>query len=320
MSLIRVVLVFLTCLIPLASCAADVNAQLIEAAKKGHTATVKALLAEGADVDTKTKDGSTALIWAAMHGHTDTVEALLKHGADVNHPNLNEGATSLMLASARRHTATVKVLFDHGANILGLYAQTSFANLITVADRGEEPCPILWNTPMGQFWGRTTDAGVLAFLTFEQLVLEVYQRREAVVLPGDTVLDVGAHLGVFSRLALNRGAVRIVAFEPEPVNAICYQRTFEREMKNGKVVLLEAAASDNAGVLHLAVNAENTAAHKIVDFEERTDPIEVPATTIDAAVQELDLQQVNFVKMDIEGYERVALLGARNGNLYLSPT
>ena len=44
MSPIRMVFVFPAFLIPLASYAADVNAGLIEAVKKGDTATVEALL------------------------------------------------------------------------------------------------------------------------------------------------------------------------------------------------------------------------------------------------------------------------------------
>ena len=71
MSSIRLVSVLLAFLIPLASYAADVNAELIKAAKKGDTAAVEALLEQGADVNAN--GGWTALIWAARQGHTDIV-------------------------------------------------------------------------------------------------------------------------------------------------------------------------------------------------------------------------------------------------------
>ena len=38
--------------------------------------------------------------------------------------------------------------------------------------------------------------------------------------------------------------------------------------------------------------------------------MEVPATTVDVTVQELGLERVDFVKMDIEGSEGLALRGA----------
>jgi hypothetical protein len=45
---------------------------------------VGVLLDKGADVDAKDEMGRTALIEAARQGHTDTVRALLEKGADVN--------------------------------------------------------------------------------------------------------------------------------------------------------------------------------------------------------------------------------------------
>jgi ankyrin repeat protein len=51
------------------------------AAQGGHAEIVKALLANGAEVNAKTTDGSTALIIAVAHGHTEIVDFLKQHGA-----------------------------------------------------------------------------------------------------------------------------------------------------------------------------------------------------------------------------------------------
>ena len=60
---------------------------LINAAKNGNIAGVKALLAKGADVNAKANNGGTALIAASEHGHLEVVKALLAKGADVNAEN-----------------------------------------------------------------------------------------------------------------------------------------------------------------------------------------------------------------------------------------
>src|SRR3970282_768542 len=99
---------------------------------------------------------------------------------------------------------------------------------------GQQPCPVLWGTPMGAFWGRPNDAPLLGGLVLEQLFWSIYQREPVAVREGDVVFDVVSHLGTFSRFALDRGARRVVAFEPEPVNVACYQRTFHQEIAAGR--------------------------------------------------------------------------------------
>ncbi len=63
----------------LAACTSEPS--LIRAAKEGDTETVKTLLAAGADVHAKDRDGETALMQAAWHGHTAIVQILKEAGA-----------------------------------------------------------------------------------------------------------------------------------------------------------------------------------------------------------------------------------------------
>lgn len=192
---------------------------------------------------------------------------------------------------------------------------------VRVKAMGPEPCPVLWETPIGDFWGRTDDGGVLQLLIREQYGerfgpgpayhAHVYQLDPVVIHSGDVVLDAGAHLGTFSKAALDKGAGKVVAFEPEPTNATCYKRTFAKEIAQGKVILVEAALWDASGALKLIGGDDASEIGSVVFYRQEPSGVQVKATTIDETVRQLRLERVDFVKMDIEGAERHALSGGR---------
>ena len=172
----------------------------------------------------------------------------------------------------------------------------------------QEPCEALWNTPVGQLWGRMGDEPALEFLIIEELILRIYEHGPVTVRNRDIVLDAGSHLGVFTALALRRGAARVVAFEPEPVNIECFKKSFADEILQQKVVLVEAAVWESSGTLNFET------AHNPTSLAGGVDPagaLLVRAVTIDQTVAALTLDSVDFIKMDIEGAERHALTGAR---------
>lgn len=70
------------------------------------------LLANGADVNHKTKGGGTALVYASEHGRFECVRALLQHGADVCAVN-DKGASSLSLAAEKGFADIVHVLLQY---------------------------------------------------------------------------------------------------------------------------------------------------------------------------------------------------------------
>ena len=95
--------------------------QLQEAARKGDAATVKKLLDEGVDVNTKFRYGATAIFYASDHGHVEVVKVLLDKGADLTVKDTFYGFTPLMLATGPaqkkrpEHTEIAKLLIAKGA-------------------------------------------------------------------------------------------------------------------------------------------------------------------------------------------------------------
>lgn len=188
---------------------------------------------------------------------------------------------------------------------------------IQVKQQGEEPCPALWETPMGDFWGRESDLYPLGIVVEEQFIRKVYERGPVAIRQGDVVFDVGSHLGVFTRFALEHGAGLVVAFEPEQTNIACYKRTFEQEIADGRVILVEAALWEAPGTLDFTTG-QHSGAGSVHPAEGNAAHL-VPATTIDETMARLKLDRLDFIKMDIEGSERHALRGGRQSIARFSP-
>jgi len=129
--------------------AAALQKSLQHAADKGDTKRIKALIAEGAPLNTRTENNWTPLMLATIKGHTETVQTLIEKGAEINAQNNkgwtalmfavsmsdvetmrllltkradanvtdNEGKTALMQAASENNLDSVRVLLDHKANV-----------------------------------------------------------------------------------------------------------------------------------------------------------------------------------------------------------
>ena len=83
----------------------------------GRINEMKRLLAEGVDVDTKSKFGITPIYQAAFFGKTEVVQLLLLNGANVNIKDTRKGWTPLHCAIAEGHSKIIELLVDNGADL-----------------------------------------------------------------------------------------------------------------------------------------------------------------------------------------------------------
>jgi FkbM family methyltransferase len=128
---------------------------------------------------------------------------------------------------------------------------------------------------------------------------------------GDTIIDVGAGVGeeclTFSRLAGPSG--RVLAFEAHPDTLRWLGRMIQL---NGldNVTALNLAVADEPGELRISSHDPTSLGNTVVNQAEEEDGIRVRADTLDNILDEQGVEVVDFLKMNIEGAETLALEGA----------
>src|SRR3954468_19682433 len=90
-------------------------AAFVDAAMNGNRDAVKALLKEGADVNTTQADGMTALHWAAQKGDVELAKVLLYASANLKATTRIGGYTPLLIANKNGDAAMIEALTQAGA-------------------------------------------------------------------------------------------------------------------------------------------------------------------------------------------------------------
>ena len=96
--------------------AAPADSPVADAAMRADAATVRTLVAQGADVQTAQADGMTALHWAAMRSDLEMAETLIYAGANLDAATRLGQHTPLHVASKSGHETVVKALLTAGSD------------------------------------------------------------------------------------------------------------------------------------------------------------------------------------------------------------
>lgn len=126
---------------------------------------------------------------------------------------------------------------------------------------------------------------------------------------GWIVIDIGANIGyytlLFSKLVGEKG--KVYAFEPDPENFIILRRNIsENKLKN--VFLIKKAVANTDRKIKLFLDEENKGDHKIYNSFDSRQSININSVKLDSLLGK-STKKVNFIKMDIQGAEYLALLG-----------
>jgi FkbM family methyltransferase len=128
---------------------------------------------------------------------------------------------------------------------------------------------------------------------------------------GDIVIDVGAGRGedalAFSQAVGQEG--RVIAIEAHPFSFELLKK-FCSLNKLSNVVPVHAAAADKAGVVYIQDSADGEWRRDSVVRDVTGSSHQVPSRSLDELCREFGISNVSFLKMNIEGAERLALPGA----------
>ena len=138
------------------------------------------------------------------------------------------------------------------------------------------------------------------------------------VKPGDIVVDVGAHIGRYT-LAAARHASKVVAIEPEPSNFRMLQANI-RLNRFSNVTALHLALSKYRGKHRLYLANMGDPGHSSLEADlsgmpdkaKIRDTIEVECETLDHLVALLNLETIDWLKIDVEGHEVSVLESGRS--------
>jgi FkbM family methyltransferase len=131
------------------------------------------------------------------------------------------------------------------------------------------------------------------------------------VHPGAYCMDIGANIGFYTlKLAQFAGASgRVAAFEANPALIKRIQENIAlNHIDNVDTVPKAVTQTEGQAQFYVAANSELSS----LDYDEHAqEKLTVEATTIDSYVASAAWPRLDFIKLDIEGYDCHALLGGR---------
>lgn len=133
---------------------------------------------------------------------------------------------------------------------------------------------------------------------------------EKILKPGDCCIDIGANLGYYSsrmgRLVSPGG--KLIAVEPVPLFASLWKKNM-KSVKGCRVELINAALGEKEGRITMGVPVVNGVVHhgmtKVIDQKDGNLHSSFEAEMVVPDKVFADLERLDFVKCDVEGYENL---------------
>jgi FkbM family methyltransferase len=143
------------------------------------------------------------------------------------------------------------------------------------------------------------------------------------------VIDAGACEGFFTRAAIQKGCPKVITVEPVPILCQALGHTFQREISEQTVFIeplglaqerktLEFKLEDS--ISNTCISSDNTDRSDQTLTEKNVTLAKIETAPLDEILPKYNLCPGGLIKMDIEGAEMIALMGAQETLKKLRPS
>lgn len=156
-------------------------------------------------------------------------------------------------------------------------------------------------------------SGAITLKSYENDEIEFFTER---FTPGMSFVDVGANVGLYTGMALQKspaGSV-ITCVEPDAKSRHYLSQTIQSNNAKGQinVYLCPVAASDEKGSITLYKNPQNKGDNRIYSDPLCAESESIEADTLDNLCRKHGVQWINFLKVDVQGAEYKVFSGGRS--------
>lgn len=132
---------------------------------------------------------------------------------------------------------------------------------------------------------------------------------------GDTVIDIGAHIGAFSLFASKYAKKgKVFSFEPVPDNFEILAENIALNTADN-VIAVNKAVSDKNGKQKIFLNNKNTGRHSLYSQRADAGAINIDVISLDNFISKNKIKSIDFLKMDCEGSEYPILFNSSKNTL-----
>lgn len=136
-------------------------------------------------------------------------------------------------------------------------------------------------------------------------------------------IDIGANIGDYSQELLDKTSSTVIAFEP--LHNQYSQLKSRLEIFGNRAILVNEGVSNISGYLDINYNplqsghASFSSSINKIDYINNEFKQKSKITTLDDWITQHQISRVDFIKIDVEGYEKEVIMGARKTILNLKP-